>query len=105
MFETVDDGEVRIGHSVWALGDFPDPISSDAVSVTGEFGALAPFVEDDAMSWTKATPDIQGSKCRRAHFNLIGDIGAVDVDFDSGPITINVPAEGSFYAETRHQPV
>jgi hypothetical protein len=106
VFQTIDDGAVRISHGVWASGDLPDPISSDAVSVTAEFGALAPFVEDDAMSWTKAVPDVQdGPKCRRAHYNLIGDLGAIDVDLDSGPFTIDVPAEGFFYAETKHPPV
>lgn len=106
VFQTIDDGVVRISHGVWASGDFPDPISSDAVSVTAEFGALAPFVEDDALSWTKAVPDVQdGPRCRRANYNLIGDLGAIDVDLDSGPITIDVPAEGFFYAETKHQPV
>ena len=106
VFQTIDDGVVRISHAIWSQGDFPDPISSDAVSVTAEFGALAPFVEDDAMSWTKAVPDVQdGPRCRRAHYNLIGDLGAIDVNFNSGPVTIDVPAEGFFYAETKHQPV
>jgi hypothetical protein len=27
------------------------------------------------------------------------------VDLDSGPFTIDVPAEGFFYAETKHPPV
>ena len=103
VFQTIDDGVVRISHGVWASGDFPDPISSDAVNVTAEFGALAPFVEDDALSWTKAVPDVQdGPRCRRANYNLIGDLGAIDVDLDSGPITIDVPGRG--FLLRRHAP-
>ena len=106
VFQTVDDGVVRIGHGVSAQGDFPDPVSSDADTVTAEFGALAPFVDGGPMSWTKEDPDIQdGPRCRRANFSLTGGTGSIDVDLDSGPFTMDAPDTGFFYAESKHQPV
>ena len=95
VFQTFDDGVVRIGHGVSAQGDFPDPVSSDADTVTAEFGALAPFVDGGPMSWTKEVPDIQdGPRCRRANFSLTGGTGSIDVDLDSGPVTIDVAGDG-----------
>ena len=106
VFQTVDDGVVRIARGVSAQGDFPDPVSSDADTVTAEFGSLAPFVDGGPMSWTKEDPDIRdGPRCRRANFSLTGGTGSIDVDLDSGPFTMDAPETGFFYAESKHQPV